>query len=97
MSHVGIQRFASGHRQEDGAEDEEAAFVVVGEKSHGVKWIEGRQNVELPHDMNDAENGNHSEPQQHHRSEQRADPGGAESLHHEKDHQYDDGNRNDKR
>src|SRR5207253_6009925 len=53
------------------------------------------ENMRLADDVHQTENGDHREPEQHHRSEHGPDPRGTESLKEEKRNEHDDRDRYD--
>ena len=95
MAHVGIQGFGAGDGQHDRAEGPENAKALVGDEIVGVDRIDGRQDGRVLDHLPDAENAQHQEPDQHHRSEQAADIGGAAGLQHEQGDEDDQRQRQD--
>ncbi|MFO0875491.1 MAG: hypothetical protein U0575_16205 [Phycisphaerales bacterium] len=91
VAHVGIERLAAGHDQEDRAEHEIAVKSVRREEVDAVDGIECREHVRVSRDREDAQRGDGDEPDDHHRSEDGADPRGSGRLHGEEPDQ--DGDR----
>ena len=84
VSHVGVEGFGTGHREEDGAEDEHAKARLGVEETDGLERVEGVQNHRGLRCMGDqrthAGDGDTDEPDQGHRSEIHADPARAPLL-----------------
>ena len=95
VAHVGVQRLATGHRQHHRAEDEDAAPAVLGEETDAVQGIQCVEHFRVMGDVEHADDGQHREPQQHHRAEHLADFFGAEALAEEQHHQHRDRQRHD--
>ena len=95
VTHVGVERFAAGDAEKDGAEDEESLHPVLDEESYGVFRIHGSYNVGLAHDLHHAEKGDHGEPDHHHRAEHGANARRPDLLQKKKSNQHDDRDRHD--
>jgi hypothetical protein len=95
VAHVGIQRFAAGHRQNDGTEGEESQPRMGADETDGIERIEGKQNSGVLGNFERAENTENGEPADHDRTEQLADSAGAMALDEEQPGKYDEGNRDD--
>jgi hypothetical protein len=73
MAEVGIEGFAAGDDEKDGAEDGESDPAILSEKAQAMERIEGREDDWLPNDREDAEQPNGQEPDKHDRPEDEAD------------------------
>src|SRR5207237_9524073 len=97
VSHVGIQRFAAGHGQENSAENEKSVAMIRGKEPHRMRWIKRHQHVRFLHQMKKTECRDDHEPDEHHRPKHRADPRSPESLQKKKEDEHDDSHRYDER
>jgi len=92
VSHIGIHRFAAGHREKGGAEDGEADVkVLVYQEIKGIERIHGGEHARRSYDAADAKQRDRQEPGEHYRPEDPADEASAFPLHDEKRDQDDDG------
>src|SRR5207247_6502653 len=90
-THVGIDRFTAGYREEGGAENGEADVEVpVDQEIEGVNRTDCGEHARRLHDAVDAEQGDHHKPGQHHRPEDIADKARAFFLNDEEPDQDDD-------
>jgi hypothetical protein len=89
MPHVRVQRFAAGQRQKDRAQQQEGLSRLGDREIDGVCRIQRRQHLGRLHDAVDAEQREHGEPDDGHRTEEAADQRRAFALHQEQ--QHDDG------
>ena len=80
MAHVGIQRFAAGHREDDGAQGEEGEPRMGVDETDGVERVEGEQDLRVMRYFKHAEHAEDGEPADHDRAEEHADRAGAASL-----------------
>ena len=81
MAHIGVKRFAAGHRQHDRAQRDEGGPGLVGEQAQRHRrGLAAQQNLRRSQDGDRAQHREHDEPQHHHRPEQLADLFGAAAL-----------------
>ncbi len=90
MPHVGVERFATGNREEHAAQDCEVAPATMREQARGMARIDCRENHRLPDDRNETEQADDAEPDQHDGTENLADRAGAALLKPEEPDQDDD-------
>jgi len=95
MPHVGVQRLAAGHGQDDGPEREEALPGMAEQELDRVDRIERRQHRRRVQDADHAQHRQHAEPGAHDRAEEAADRAGAVFLDREQDGQDNRGDRHD--
>ena len=95
MAHVGVERFATGHHQEQRAHRQESLGGVGGEVANGMDRIDRVEYVRCLFDAPHTEYGHHPEPEQHDRAEDFSDSAGAEALNGEQAHEDRKRNRND--
>ena len=89
VAHVGIERLGAGDRQEHAAQHDETVPALVHEEVDGVARVDGEDDLGMPHDARQAEDGDGHEPQQHDRPEDAADAGRAARLRAEQGQQDD--------
>ena len=69
MAHVGIHRFAAGHRQKGGAEDRKADVeILMDQKVERIQRTYGSQHGGRANNAVDAEQRDHQRPAKHHRA-----------------------------
>ena len=83
VTHVGIQRLAAGHGEEDRREHDESGPAVVREELHRVQRIDREHDIGLGDDPAHAEQRKRDEPDERDRTEHPAHRAGAASLHEE--------------
>jgi hypothetical protein len=92
VAHVGIQGLATGHGEEDAAEDDEGRVTAGGQKVPAMPGIEGREDFRPVNELRHAERGEADEPQTRDRAKKAPHIGCAEKLHrkqHDEDHDGD--------
>jgi hypothetical protein len=97
VPHVRVQRFAPRDHEEDRAEDEISRPPRVEKEADGVHRVDRREHRRLAQDLHQAEERQHREPQQRHRTENPADPRGAAALDEKERDENRDGDRDDVR
>ena len=93
MAEIGVERLATGHRQEHRAERDQPDVAVLGNERDGVVRIDRREHARIVADVQHADNRDGDEPHHHHGAEERGDPRGAAPLHREQRDQDDDRER----
>ena len=73
MSHIGVERLAPGDRQEDAAENGKATPPALRQEDDSVSRVDRGEHTRMAQDAAHTEHRDHSEPQQHQRSEYVAD------------------------
>ncbi len=71
MAHVGIERLAAGHRQEDAAEDEQRQEGPFDQHAGAIGRIEGEEDLQVVEDVIEAHHADGEKPDGGDRREQR--------------------------
>ncbi len=95
MTHVGVERLATGDGQHHRAECDEGCPGLAKEQCQPIGGIGGHEDLGRLHDRHKAQHGNGGKPDQHHRPEQFADLVGPARLQQEEADQDDEGHRHD--
>ena len=95
VAHVGVKGFGARHGQEHRAQHQKAHQAMTQHEFDGVVRAQRQQHAGIVDDMQGADGADGDEPDQHHRSEQLGDAGGAPRLHHEQPDQDDEGGYGD--
>jgi hypothetical protein len=80
MAHIGVQRLATGDRQEYGAQHREGPPTAAQQKTDGVIRVDRDQHARMARDAGDPEHRDGDEPEQHDRTEGLADDRGPAAL-----------------
>ena len=97
VAHVRVERLPARDDKKDAAHDDERAAAMAQEKGHSGERIERHEDRGMRGDVANPEDGQDTEPDEHHCAEPFADRAGALRLHREKAHQDANGQRNDER
>ena len=85
--HVRIKGFATGDRQEHGAEHHEPGARIVEEECNRLRRVEGGDDAGLAHDAPKPEHRDGDKPDEHDWTERPSDARRPAALHREQDHQ----------
>ena len=78
---IGIERFATGYRQEHKPERHEADEPMLGQKANRKDRVCRGEHMRIVGEMRDTDDAEGEEPDHHHRSEPRCDTRGPMRLH----------------
>jgi hypothetical protein len=93
VTEIGVDRLGAGGDEEHAAQHDDPADAMVAEETDRPRWIEGGEDGRGLHDRRDSQGGEHDEPQESDRTEQRAEAGGPVSLRQEQSRQNRQRNR----
>lgn len=98
VTHVGVEGFSAGHAEHDSPQQHDAlAEADLHHEVVAVVGVDGAEHLGVPHDLVDAQDGNHDEPDNHDTTEDGTDLGSAFVLDREQAGQDGDGQRDDNR
>jgi hypothetical protein len=95
MAHIRVERFRAGHREEDGAQHQEAGHAVLAEERDGVARVERLEHARRREDAAHSEGREDDEPDEHDGAEQAPDRRRAAPLDREEADEDTDGDRDD--
>ena len=94
MPHIGVESLGTGHSKKHCSEHEEAGPRCIDKQREPVDRIERQEDARVLRDAPYAEQCEHREPHQHHRSEESPDRRRSVALHQKQTGQENDRNRN---
>src|SRR4051812_17208509 len=80
MAEIGVKCLAAGHYEKYRAHCDEPDFAVLGDEGDCIVWIERIEHVWIVVDVHRTGDGDREKPDDHDRSEQSRDLGGAATL-----------------
>ena len=93
MAHVGIERFAAGHRQKHAAKNQKRQSRLFDKHAKAIDRIEGVEYFEIIADVNQPHEANDGKPQGCHGRKNRGNAGGAAVLEQEQAEEHGKGER----